>query len=99
MHGRNPTVLVKINLPTKKKEKFLIDTRILKKEKLECIAPFECTAETTVIASVGRVLLKSSPLVYNKAKKRELVGLIMCSVKYLKQIPKFHGVDARLYVK
>lgn len=35
---------------------------------MECIA-FESTAETIAIASVSRVLLKSSPYAYNKAKK------------------------------
>lgn len=86
MHGRNPTVPVKINPPAQKKKNLAIDwrvTEILKKETFECAAPFECTAETTAIASVGRVLLKSSPQVFNKAKKRELAGLmIMCSTKH-----------------
>lgn len=87
MHGRSPTAPVKINPPTQKKNKNLpIDTKILKKEKFQCAAPFECTAETTAIASVSRVLLKGSPHVYNKAKKRELAGLmIMCSTKHFKE--------------
>lgn len=85
MHGRNPTAPVKINPPTQKKKNLPIDTKILKKEKFQCTAPFECTAETTAIASVSRVLLKGSPHVYNKAKKRELAGLmIMCSTKHFK---------------